>query len=207
MGADIVPCRGAPARQVPIKPITANSYEMGGCPACGGLDADTLVTGDDLRSAMEDLWSFHVRRLRPGTPPQRLADRTVFSQDPALRLALCGSCGLIFRNPRARGRVLEDTYAQEAADEETLLSLFRTQRDAYRPQAARLTRLIGRAGTGLEVGSYVGAFLAASADRGWGFDGRCWRGLDFVLCTTRATRSCPLPMSGRENGPRSRSGC
>jgi len=148
-----------------------NSYEMGGCVACGGSDSATLASGDELRSEMEDLWRFHVRRLRPGTPPEMLADRTVFSQKRPLRLARCGSCGLIFRNPRERERVLVDTYAEEALDQAALLSLFGTQRDSYRAQAARLTRLAGRAGTGLEVGSYVGAFLAAAAECGWSFEG------------------------------------
>jgi len=147
------------------------SYQVGGCIACGGADSETLATGDELRAEMEDLWSFHVRRLRPGTPPERLADRTVFSQDPALRLARCGSCGLIFRNPREPDRSLVDRYAEEAADQETLLSLFRNQSESYRTQAARLTRLMGRSGTGLEVGSYVGAFLAASQEYGWSFEG------------------------------------
>lgn len=148
-----------------------NHYEMGGCPACGATAATTLATREDLIVEMEELWTFHSRRLRPETPPARLADRTVFSQDAPLRLACCGGCGLVFRNPRQKERDLRDTYSGEEPEEDALEALFRTQRESHRGQAGRLTRLLGRTGSGLEVGSYVGAFLAASADLGWSFEG------------------------------------
>jgi SAM-dependent methyltransferase len=41
----------------------------------------------------------------------------------------------------------------------------------YRAQARRLTRQLLRRGSGLEVGSYVGAFLAAARTSGWKFEG------------------------------------
>src|SRR5262249_19731704 len=46
-----------------------------------------------------------------------------------------------------------------------------TQRAAYRAQARRLTTIARRAGRGLEVGSYVGGFLAAARDCQWVFEG------------------------------------
>src|SRR5690606_32201312 len=54
-----------------------------------------------------------------------------------------------------------------------LESLFDNQRRACRSQARRLTRTLGRAGSGVELGSYVGAFLDAARAEGWRF-----RGLD-----------------------------
>ena len=50
-------------------------------------------------------------------------------------------------------------------------ALHETQRASYAAQARRLTRVFGRRGSGIEVGSYVGAFLAAARDAGWQFAG------------------------------------
>jgi hypothetical protein len=56
-------------------------------------------------------------------------------------------------------------------DDATLRTLHENQRRAYRAQVRRLERMHGRRGPGLEVGSYVGAFLAAARDTGWAFEG------------------------------------
>jgi 2-polyprenyl-3-methyl-5-hydroxy-6-metoxy-1,4-benzoquinol methylase len=120
---------------------------------------------------MEMLWEFHQQRLRPGTPPRALADRVTFSQAPPLRLAQCRRCSLIYRNPRERAIELVATYASEAPDEATLRTLHANQRRAYGAQVRRLERALGRRGPGLEVGSYVGAFLGAACDAGWTFEG------------------------------------
>jgi hypothetical protein len=124
-----------------------------------------------MRAEMEQLWEFHERRLAPGTPPRALADRVAFSQDPPLRLAQCRQCTLVYRNPRERAVELVETYAAEMPDESTLRTLHGNQRRAYRAQVRRLERVLGRRGAGLEVGSYVGAFLAAARDAGWTFEG------------------------------------
>jgi 2-polyprenyl-3-methyl-5-hydroxy-6-metoxy-1,4-benzoquinol methylase len=120
---------------------------------------------------MEMLWEFHQQRLRPATPPRALADRVTFSQAPPLRLAQCRRCSLIYRNPRERAVELVETYAAEMPDEATLRTLHANQRRAYRGQVRRLEQALGRRGSGLEVGSYVGAFLAAAHDAGWTFEG------------------------------------
>src|SRR4029079_19793063 len=56
-------------------------------------------------------------------------------------------------------------------DGAVLRALHDTQRPAYDAQAARLTEIFGRRGTGLELGIYVGAFLPAARDAGWQFAG------------------------------------
>jgi len=117
------------------------------------------------------LWEFHQQRLRPGTPQRALADRVTFSQHPPLRLARCRQCSLIYRNPRERAVELVESYAGELPDEATLRTLHDNQRRAYRAQVRRLERAHGRRGAGLEVGSYVGAFLGAARDAGWTFEG------------------------------------
>ena len=108
-----------------------------------------------------------MRRLRPGAPPAHLADRVAFSQRPPLRVARCSACGLVYRNPRERAFELRDIYEEDALEPAVYKSLFENQREAYRTQVKRLTRALGRTGSALEVGSYVGAFLAAARDGGW----------------------------------------
>lgn len=147
------------------------SYDLTPCPVCTSSDAEQIVSADDARVEMEELWEFHQRRLRPGTPPRALADRVTFSQDPPLRLAQCRQCSLVYRNPRERAEDLVDTYASEMPDDATLRTLHQNQREAYRGQVRRLERAHGRRGPGLEVGSYVGAFLAAARAAGWTFEG------------------------------------
>lgn len=148
------------------------SYELAPCPVCGtGAAAITLSDREDIRAELEELWRFHLRRLRPGAPVHSLLDRVVFSQEPPLRLSLCGACGTVFRNPREDAEALVETYTGEEPDDEALERLYGAQRAAYAGQARRLTTVAGRSGSGLEVGSYVGGFLAAAAEGGWGFEG------------------------------------
>lgn len=124
-----------------------------------------------------------MRRLRPGAPPAHLADRIAFSQRPPLRVAQCDACGLVYRNPRERAFELRDIYTDDALEPEVYESLFENQRASYRIQATRLTRALGRPGRALEVGSYVGAFLAAAREQGW----TC-TGLDINAAATRFAR-------------------
>ena len=147
------------------------AYELSRCPVCDAAESEVVAGPDELRVEVEELWEFHGARLSPRTPPEHLMDRVAFSQPPPWRVVRCSRCTLIYRNPRERPRELEAAYAVEAPDAEVLDSLFRTQRRSYRTQARRLTRVFGRTGAGVEVGSYVGAFLAAAADAGWYFEG------------------------------------
>lgn len=147
------------------------SYELARCPVCGAGEAEIVAEGEGVTREMEELWGFHLRRLRAGTPAARLHDRVVFSQDPPIQVVRCSTCGSVYRNPREHPRALVELYAGEEPDESTLSSLHQAQRVSYRRQARRLTETLGRPAAGLEVGSYVGAFLAAARDEGWDFEG------------------------------------
>lgn len=160
-------------------------YELGDCPACGGDTADQVASAEDLRAELEALWEFHTRRLRPDTPHPHLTDRLVFSQRPALRLARCRRCGTLYRNPRERA--VEQIYESDAVPAEVMDRLFESQRDTYRVQAQRFARIAGRAGRGLEVGSYVGGYLDAVREHGWHF-----RGVDVNEAAVRYARSRDL---------------
>ena len=137
-----------------------------------------------MRREVELLWQFHERRLRPATPPSRLRDRVAFSEHAPLRLVQCRDCGTVYRNPIERTFELTEIYARDVPPEHALASLHETQIAAQRAQAARLRAVMGRAGAGLEVGSYAGAFLAAARAEGLQFEG-----LDINPAVNRFTRS------------------
>jgi SAM-dependent methyltransferase len=151
--------------------MTRATYELTRCPVCDSPEAMELADREAIRAEVERLWAFHGARLRAGVPPRFLLDRVAFSQDPPIRLAECRVCTHVYRNPLERTEALAAAYDEDAPDDGVLEGLFETQRAAYAAQAERLTRVAGRAGRGLEVGSYVGGFLAAARARGWAFEG------------------------------------
>lgn len=93
-------------------------------------------------------------------------DRVAFSEPDPLRLVQCRGCGLVYRNPVERRQELTQIYARESPRIEMLRSLHDTQLPSARAQAHRLRAAFGRSGAGLEVGSYVGAFLTAAREVG-----------------------------------------
>jgi SAM-dependent methyltransferase len=152
--------------------VNSPAYELARCLVCGSAAGRELADVETMRAEVEALWAFHTRRLHAQTPPQHLTDRLAFSQHPPLRLVRCDVCGLVYRNPVERVRELTAAYGEDALPTEVLAALHTTQRAAYRAQTKRLTREVGgRVGLGLEVGSYVGGFLAAARELGWRFEG------------------------------------
>lgn len=143
-------------------------YEFAACPACDSEQADEeLATREEIRAEMEVLWEFHMHRLDPAIPKRFLTDRLVLSQDPPVRVGRCRDCHTLFRNPRERGQDLLALYAGEELEPSILQSLHEAQRTTYAAQARRLSMYAGHPGTVLEVGSYVGGFLAAARGTGW----------------------------------------
>ena len=147
------------------------AYELTQCIACGSNESHEIADFEAVRQEVELLWEFHGKRLRPATPPERLMDRVAFSEHPPFRLVECERCGLVYRNPIERAYELDSIYADATPSRELLQGLHDTQLPAYRAQARRLWHVLGRRGAGLEVGSYVGAFLAAAREVGLHFEG------------------------------------
>jgi hypothetical protein len=152
-------------------PSRSPAYELTPCPVCASRESRTIAQREDVREEVEELWEFHTRRLRGDTPAERLTDRVAFSHPPPFRVVQCAECGLVYRNPRERAFELESFYADDAPAPDVLEALHETQRATYEAQAERLTEVVGRRGSGVEVGSFVGGFLAAARERGWAFEG------------------------------------
>src|SRR5437763_10443146 len=138
------------------------AYELTRCAVCGSADAREVAAPTDVRDEVEGLWAFHGRRLRDETPPAQLMDRVAFSQHAPLRVVRCTGCGLVYRNPVERPRELAAAYVDDSPTTARMQALHDTQRASYAAQADRLSSFFGRRGSGIEVGSYVGAFLAAA---------------------------------------------
>ena len=160
------------------------SYDLTRCVVCGSAESEEIADADDMRVESELLWQYHMRRLSPRTPPERLVDRVAFSQDPPWRLVRCASCDLLYRNPAETREALLATYRDASVTRDALMALHHAQRATYATQAKRLRRVMGRRGSGLEVGSYVGAFLAAARESRWSFEG-----LDINPAVNAFTRS------------------
>ena len=138
---------------------------------CGAVAAAVVADADDIRGEVERLWAFQGRRLDAETPVDRLTDRIVFSQRPPLRVVACYRCAHVYRNPSERRGALERAYENAPSARATFEQLYYAQRWAFAAQAKRLVAIAGGSGRGLEVGSYVGAFLAAMQHTGWRFEG------------------------------------
>ena len=141
------------------------------CVVCGRDDVDLVADEADIRRQSEELWAFHQRRLRPDTPAARLRDRVAFSEPPPRRIVRCPSCGLVYRDPMERADEEKSRFTREATPVTVLRALHTTQRGFARRQATRLRRIVGAGARVLEVGSYVGAFLAGARDVGLAAEG------------------------------------
>jgi SAM-dependent methyltransferase len=124
-----------------------------------------------IQQELERVWAFHTRRFRHPVPTKFLTDRVVFSQEPPLGLLRCVQCTHLYRSPRERSDSVRRTYAEEAPEESVYEALFENQRIAYRAQVRRLLEFSPGIRRGLEVGSYMGGFLAAARDAGLSFTG------------------------------------
>jgi SAM-dependent methyltransferase len=77
----------------------------------------------------------------------------------------------LYRSPVERPHELAEIYGREAPATDALRAMHATQRPSYREQARTLRAVLGRGGSGLEVGSYVGAFLAVAREGGLHMEG------------------------------------
>ncbi len=148
--------------------------EYQGCPGCGSPNFSVLASTEEL-DAESRYRDALFRRLLPADAPQH--DWTIFTNAYPARLVVCGLCGLVSRDPRFAPAAALDAYAREDYGRAWMDTAFREYLAAFRALMPSLIASIGRAARVLEVGSYVGGFLAAAREQGWqaqGIDvGRC----------------------------------
>jgi SAM-dependent methyltransferase len=141
-----------------------------GCIVCGGTEQAVLCTADAIAAQQRYLEQFHRRRLRRarGADDPALADRAAFTQDEPVAIVACRACGHVYRAERPRSADAVETYAEDEYGAARLAALFASQREQFRAKMPRLRGLLAPAVPRLvEIGSFVGGFLAAAREQGW----------------------------------------
>jgi SAM-dependent methyltransferase len=128
-----------------------------------------LTTSAELAADARWLRRFHASRLRMRAGRRALEDRADFTQDYATNVVACAACGLVFRSPRPPAAEVTRAYADDTYGPARLRALHEAQLELFRPKARRLARwLAGRPDpVVIEIGSFVGGFLAAAREQGW----------------------------------------
>ncbi|HTO05939.1 MAG TPA: class I SAM-dependent methyltransferase [Myxococcota bacterium] len=135
------------------------------CAVCGELAADEVASPETLAAQAELARRFHRARLTRRSRAA-LEERASFTQDYPTRLLACRACGLLYRSPRpAAGAVLR-AYESDRYPAERLPQMIASQRALFRPKARALAAQLGRGARVLEVGSFVGGFLAEARAAG-----------------------------------------
>ena len=65
------------------------SYELTPCAICSSAESDEILSVEEAKVEIEELWEYHARRLDPAVPTTHLMDRVAFSQRAPLRLVRC----------------------------------------------------------------------------------------------------------------------
>ncbi|MFN2424829.1 MAG: class I SAM-dependent methyltransferase [Candidatus Binatia bacterium] len=137
------------------------------CTACGAADERVIASAHELEVQRRYLKRFHRRRLevRGG---DALEERAEFTQDYATNVVACRECGLLYRDPRPGDDAIAKAYACDTYGGDRLDALFDSQLELFRPKARELAQRLSGARPGVvEIGSFVGGFLAACAELGW----------------------------------------
>lgn len=135
------------------------------CAACGGEVADCICDAAGLAAQLAAARAFHRARQRRRSRAA-LEERATFTHHYPTELLACRTCGLVYRSPRPSTAALIHAYEDERYAAERLPQMVGSQRALFRPKAAALAREVRADGRVLEVGAFVGGFLAAAREAG-----------------------------------------
>jgi 2-polyprenyl-3-methyl-5-hydroxy-6-metoxy-1,4-benzoquinol methylase len=140
------------------------------CHICGGSTSDEVCSSSEVESHVRFLQQFHRRRRRESAAGD-LSDRADFTQSYVTAIVTCRGCGLLYRDQRPTAEAVTDTYSQERYGHEHLRSEFVLQRQWATSKVRTLARHLpvrpGITPRIVEVGSFVGGFLAVGREQGW----------------------------------------
>ena len=139
------------------------------CVVCRSAEHEVVASAAELEAQAGYLRRFHLRRMRVGPERDGLAERAEFTQDYSTNVVACTSCGLVYRDPRPAAAAITAAYTRDTYGPERLRALHASQLELFRPKARKLRRwLAGRRDpVVIEIGSFVGGFLAAARELGW----------------------------------------
>lgn len=148
----------------------AKRAEKPSCHICGGSTSDEVCSSSEVESHVRFLKQFHRRRRRNPADGD-LSDRADFTQSYVTAIVACRGCGLIYRDRRPPAEAVTETYSQERYGHEHLRSEFILQRQWATSKVRTLARHLpvqpAITPRIVEVGSFVGGFLAAGHEQGW----------------------------------------
>lgn len=85
------------------------------------------------------------------------------------QLVRCRRCGFQYVNPRLRGDVILESYAE--GEDPTYVSQLEARERTFAASLSEIERANGRPGRLLDIGTAAGAFVATAAARGWDAEG------------------------------------
>src|SRR5688500_6623776 len=140
------------------------------CHICGGSELEQVCASGEVAAQIEYLRRFHRRRLRHPTE-SALKDRVTFTQEYLTDIVACRDCGLVCRSSRPSADAIAGAYSNDHYGQEHLSFEFILQcswaESKVRSLAGRLQGRPSQFPFVVEVGSFVGGFLAAGRKRGW----------------------------------------
>ncbi len=137
-----------------------------GCSVCGGTTEELVCSVTEIQQQRRYLETFHRKRRHDGTSGR--ADRTDFTQNNSTDIVACANCGLVWRKMRPTADSATTVYADDHYGEEHLTREHENQRRWAEDKCRTLSTWIHRAAPLIvEVGSFVGGFLAAGRQRRW----------------------------------------
>jgi SAM-dependent methyltransferase len=157
----------ASAQTTELKPEVAAQ-----CVVCAAGGRELVCSEAELREQIRYLRDFHRRRLRPARERRSdhpLADRAEFTQDYTTDVVACVGCGLVLRGTRPLAADVLEAYEADQYGAERLAAMFAAQLRSARVKARQLRRRLRsrRRPVVVEIGSFVGGFLAAAGELGW----------------------------------------
>jgi len=139
--------------------------EAAPCPVCGGGEFEVARTPRHIEAEVRWLRRFYRARVTGGG--EAMEDRAEFTQAEPAHVVRCLGCGTLLRDPRPTPETLRAKYAQDTYGEVALERLAEGQRDFFEGRMPWLRRVLPPPADILEVGAFVGGFLAATGAAGY----------------------------------------
>lgn len=138
------------------------------CLICGGAAIEIIASTAEIKAQLSLLRAFHRKRRRIEDQGD-LADRADFTQEFRARVVECRACGFIFRTPRPPASAVTRAYAIDRYSKAHLDSEFLSERQWGNQKLLQLAPWLTfrKMPVIVEVGSFVGGFLAAGHQHGW----------------------------------------
>lgn len=159
------------------------------CIVCGSKECDILLDKEQVAAEARYREQLFHREFPPEMPDYMLEDLVYVTNAYDAQLVVCRECGQVARDPRFTTRGALREYGQDEYPREWLEAAFGEYREAFGRRMPELVRTMGTRVRALEVGSYVGGFLAAAKEAGWQV-----QGVDVGRCVSEFAQSQGLPV-------------